>query len=55
MSEDYIEIEDIVKELERARENNYYGTMKIRFRAGKIIPIVDLEKTKKLKPMNGRN
>ena len=53
MSEDFIGIEDIVKELERAQENNYYGDITIRMRGGKIIPIIDLKKTKKLKPKNG--
>lgn len=55
MKDDFIEIEDIVEELEKAQENNYYGDITIRLRGGKIIPIIDLKKTKKLKPKNGRN
>ena len=53
MSADYIEIEDIIKELEDLQERGYYGDINIRMRGGKIIPIIDLKKTKKLKPMNG--
>ena len=54
MKDDFIEIEDVAQELEELQEKKLYGDITIRMRGGNIIPIIDIKKTKKLKPKNGR-
>ena len=48
-----ITIEDVTEEIKELMNRGHYGFITIKMKAGEIMPIIDIKKSKKLKPKNG--
>ncbi len=55
MKDDFIELEDVVLEIKNLQDRKLYGDITIRMRGGNIVPLIDIKKTQKIKPKNGRD
>jgi hypothetical protein len=50
---DNITKDELMAEFGILEKQNHYGTVTVKMKAGKIMPMIDIKRSKKIKPKNG--